>query len=162
MFPQPTGVFLLPRELPFPTLALCSKTFASMTSGSLFVHSSGGAMAEGTLGSPAGDCRKGNRRGTEAWSVWWRRAVGTLVDGCGGQCKVARSRASFWMKVKGEWLKRTLRYENDVGHWVRRGPRGPCFLTDAIKQAQRPEEAVSGLLSPRYLLGALLGSKGSL
>ena len=51
------------------------------------MHSSGGGYAEGTLGSLAGDCRKGNRRGTEAWSVWWRRAVGTLVDGCGGQCK---------------------------------------------------------------------------
>lgn len=64
------------------------------------------------------------------------------------------------MKVKGEWLKRGhCEYENDVGHWVRRGPRGPCFLTDAIKRAQRPEEAVRGLLPPRYLLGALLGSK---
>lgn len=111
-----------------------------------------GAVAEGTLGSLARDCRKGNRRGTEAWSVWWRLAVGTLVDGCGGQCKVARSRASFWMKLKGEW---TLWYENDVGHWVRRGPRGPCSLRDAIKRAQRPEEAVGGP-------GALLGSKWSL
>lgn len=64
--------------------------------------------------------------------------MGTLVDGCGGQCKVSRSRVSL-TKVKGEWLKRTLWYENDVGHWIRRGPRGPCFLTDAIKRAQRLE-----------------------
>lgn len=79
-----------------------------------------------------------------------------------GQCKVTRGRTSFWMTVKGEWLKRTLWYENDGGRWVRRGPWGPCFLTDAIRRAQRPEEAVTGLLPPRYLLGALLGSKWSL
>ena len=43
-----------------------------------------------------------------------------------------------------------------------KGAMGPCFLTDAIRRAQRPEEAVTGLLPPRYLLGALLGSKWSL
>ena len=96
----------------------------------------------GTVGKETGGAQRlGVCGGDGRWGRWSTAVAGN-----------ARSRASFWMKLKGEW---TLWYENDVGHWVRRGPRGPCSLRDAIKWAQRPEEAVRGL-------GALLGSKWSL